>query len=101
MEAWRTEALIKLLLNPAARIDERDDAAMDLAESDDPRARSALIVIACDRDCEDIIAVSAGESLAWIAARSGPLTAGQLAALRPDALTEYHATYSRLTGTAS
>jgi hypothetical protein len=62
MEARRTEALIKLLRDPAARIDERDDVAMDLHESDDPRARSALIVIICERDCEDIIAASAGES---------------------------------------
>ncbi|MFC1430906.1 hypothetical protein ACEZDB_09570 [Streptacidiphilus sp. N1-3] len=91
VETRRTEALIRLVADSTARLDERDDAAMDLGASDDPRARSVLVDIASDPASEYILAASAGESLGEIATRTGPLTDEEVALLRPDAAAEYRA----------
>ncbi|MHA6763186.1 hypothetical protein [Streptacidiphilus sp. PAMC 29251] len=96
METWRTEALVKLVADSTARMDERDDAAMDLSASDDPRAREVLVEIAANPGSDDILAASAGESLGEIAARTGALTDEEVGLLRPDAATEYRAAYNRL-----
>jgi hypothetical protein len=85
--------LIELVVDPAAREDERDDAAMALRNSDDPRARAVLLRIACDPDAEYAVAASAGESLGEIAARTDVLNATEIALLRSDAREEYHAAY--------
>ncbi|MFJ7243263.1 hypothetical protein ACIQWA_01325 [Kitasatospora sp. NPDC098652] len=99
MEAWRIEALIKLVLDSAAREDERVDAAMYLGESDDPRVRAALVQVCCDRGAGySLTAACAGESLGEIAARTAPLTAEELALFRGEALKEYRISYEQFFG---
>ncbi|MFJ9847749.1 hypothetical protein ACIRYZ_46530 [Kitasatospora sp. NPDC101155] len=94
MEEWRTKALIKLVLDPAAPEHERVDAAADLCENDDPHVRAALVRICCDQTLgEPLIADCAGESLGEIAARTAPLTAEELAPFDRQALREYRASY--------
>jgi hypothetical protein len=99
METWRTEALIELVLNPAAREDERVDAAMDLSESDDPRARAALLSV-CQGEGDEysLTAACAGEALGEIAARTAPLLPPELAPFRGEALREYRRSYERFAG---
>ena len=58
--------LIKILLNPKARVDERDDAAIDLAAFDRPEVEEALLKVALDSTANDVIRGSCGESLAEI-----------------------------------
>jgi hypothetical protein len=94
-------ALIETMLNPAARIDERDDAAMDLSSHNDPRVLDALARVASDPSEHHLVVASAGESLAelWLANSTvdrevyGRLTdtardevRGLLGARRPDLL---------------
>ncbi|SEG30154.1 hypothetical protein SAMN05216223_104258 [Actinacidiphila yanglinensis] len=64
---------------------------MALCASDDPRARAVLLRLAGDPGTEYLVAASAGESLGEIAARTTALEAAEIALLRPDARTEYHA----------
>ena len=67
----KIELLISILLDNAAREDERDDAAMDLGKFDDSRALDALSQIASNPDeCETILD-SCGESVAKILVRRG------------------------------
>lgn len=70
MESERVSDLIQLLTDRSARIDERDDAAIDLGDSDDPRAKDALLEVASDPEEDDGISAKCGELLAHIAARS-------------------------------
>lgn len=60
--------LISVLIDSEARIDERDDAAMDLGEYDDDRALSALLMVGSDDSVDEIVLESCGESLGeiWI-----------------------------------
>jgi len=95
VETGRIEALLRLVVDPTARLDERDDAAMDLAASDDPRARSVLIGIASNSASEYVLAASAGESLGEIATRTGALADEEVALLRSDAGAEYRAAHNR------
>ncbi len=60
------EGLISVLLDEDAPISERDDAAMDLDSYDEPEAEAALIAVATDPRVDEVIAWSAGESLAEI-----------------------------------
>lgn len=64
-------ALVAVLLDRSARIDERDDAAMYLARSNDDAAVAALLGIASDPDEDELLRASSGESLAQIFVRSG------------------------------
>ncbi|MDH6125471.1 hypothetical protein [Kitasatospora sp. GP82] len=99
MEEWRTEALTELVLDSEAREDERVDAAMDLCESDDPRARAALMQVCCEQGDEySLTAACAGESLGEVAARTAPLTVEESTLFRPEALKEYRASYRRFAG---
>jgi hypothetical protein len=65
--------LISVLLDPSARIDERDDAAMDLSAFDSPEALDALVRVATDAAEDAIILDSCGESIAEIWVRKGQI----------------------------
>lgn len=67
----KTKQLVGLLLDREARIDERDDAAIDLAKSDDPQVITSLPAVASDALENETISSSCGESLAEIAIRQG------------------------------
>lgn len=54
------------MLDSNARIDERDDAAMDLADYNEPEAESALVRVCGEFGLDETILDSAGESLAEI-----------------------------------
>ena len=65
MEKTEVDVLIDILLDANARIDEREDAAMDLAEYSDRKALSALVKVASNDNEKDLWEVS-GESVATI-----------------------------------
>jgi len=69
MTAPSASALISVLLDGNAREDERDDAAMELSAFDEPEVHAALARVATDPAESELVAASAGESLAelWMA----------------------------------
>lgn len=75
------ENLISILLDPSARADERDDAAMDLSGYDSEAVENALARVACDQAVPEIVRASCGESLAEIWVRRGNVNHQILAAL--------------------
>jgi len=62
----KVELLIRVLLDKNARIDERDDAAMDLGKYDDDRALNALISIVLNPNEDSFIMDVCGESIGEI-----------------------------------
>jgi hypothetical protein len=80
-----------LLLDRSARIDERDDAAMNLGLSDDVRAVDALLEVGSDPAEAFAILSSCGESLAEIAVRNSRRVRGWLSLLAPPAAHELRA----------
>lgn len=58
--------LIEILLDHHARIDERDDAAIDLGNYDDESALRALLIVASDSLESEIVLASCGESIGAI-----------------------------------
>lgn len=70
-DAQAVDGLIQVLRDRTARVDERDDAAMDLGDSDDLVALQALLDVARDASEHAMVLGSAGESLAEIALRNG------------------------------
>jgi hypothetical protein len=90
VDAEQVRSLIEVLLDPSADVGERDDAAMDLYATRDPRARAALLTVARDESTPDIVRASAGESLGQIAVATGcPLSESDRARLTPEARREY------------
>ncbi|MFC8586059.1 hypothetical protein ACFUGD_16125 [Streptomyces sp. NPDC057217] len=90
MDMQHMQNLVKVLLDPTVDIGSRDDAVMDLYETDAPEARQALLTVAGDPQAPDIVLASAGESLGQIATRTGrPLTHQEHAGLTPEARHEY------------
>jgi hypothetical protein len=69
-EEERVSALVHILLSASARLDERDDAAMDLGQSGSPQAIEALLAVARDPEVDVILAASCGGSLAEVAVRN-------------------------------
>lgn len=68
----RKTHLIHLLPDCAAREDERDDAAIELADFSDGDVIQALFLVATDKSCpSDMVKGSGGESLASIWIRTG------------------------------
>jgi hypothetical protein len=69
MTSARAAGLISVLLDSAARVDERDDAAMDLKAFDEPQVHAVLTRVATDPAESELVAGSAAESLAelWVA----------------------------------
>ncbi len=55
--------LVNVLLDEAAREDERDDAAMDLGKFNDQRALTALLKVASNPNENEMILDSCGESI--------------------------------------
>jgi hypothetical protein len=82
------EGLIGILLDRTARIDERDDAAMDLGGYDDERALAALIVIAASPSEPETLQSSAGTAIGEIWARTAVFDQAVFAQLTPIAQTE-------------
>jgi hypothetical protein len=80
--------LIAVLMDPTARLDERDDAAMDLANYDETEAEEALFYVATDPREDGLIQGSAGESLAEIWLRRGDETFPRLEELTAEARVE-------------
>jgi hypothetical protein len=84
----RVALLVALLHDRSARIDERDDAAIDLGESDDDTALAALLYLGAQSDDDEMVLGSIGESIAHIAARRGKFELSWLAQLAPPAVDE-------------
>ena len=57
----RPAGLISVLLDANATPAERDDAAMDLSQFDQPEAIAALLQVGCDVGESDVVLASAGE----------------------------------------
>ena len=89
--------LISDLLDPSARVDERDDAAMDLSQFDEPEAIAALIQVGCDADEDEIVLESVGESIAEILLRDGRTWTLGIDRLTKVARREFDALVSRST----
>jgi len=85
----RITDLVQLLTDRSARLDERDDAAIDLGGFDDPRAIDALIDVGSAADEERGLAATCGESLAQIASRDGGNAKQWLSLLAHDAAAEF------------
>ena len=62
----KIDELVEILLDPTARIDERDDAAIDLGKYDDDRALNALLSVVLDPKGEPSILDVSAESIAEI-----------------------------------
>jgi hypothetical protein len=88
MDANQLDALIALLQDRSARVDERDDAAIDLGSTDDPRAASALFQVGSRPDENETVLASCGESLAQIAIRTGHFDPAWPDQLAPSAARE-------------
>lgn len=86
------DALISLVRDRQARVDERDDAAIDLGRSSDPDAIAVLLEVGSSADENVTILASCGESLAQIAVRAGSLDRTWAAQLAPAASHEFIAT---------
>jgi HEAT repeat protein len=69
-DARAVDGLIEVLRDLTARVDERDDAAIDLGKSDDPVALQALLDVARDSTQDAMVLGSVGESPAEIAVRN-------------------------------
>jgi hypothetical protein len=87
-EPQDTLALIQILRDRSARVDERDDAAIDLGRSDDDGALAALLEIGAQSDDDDMVLGSVGESIAHIAIRRGTFESSWLALLAPPTVDE-------------
>ena len=70
----RSQDLIAVLLDSAAKVDERDDAAMDLAAFPFADVEAALLNVAHNLDAPELVRASCGASLAeiWLARGSFP-----------------------------
>ncbi len=87
--------LIELLFDASARIDERDDAAMDLGDFDDDRALNALIAYATNENNEDFMMEACGESIARVLVHRDQFDINILNKLHPQA---YHEAKSYIKG---
>lgn len=81
--------LIDVLLDRSARWDERDDAAMDLSDADEPAALDALTRVGCDAAEDDTLLESVGEAIAEILSRHPDRTDNRIADLAPVARSAY------------
>jgi len=72
-DSQQPAGLIDVLRDHRARLDERDDAAMDLAAFDTPEALAALVAVATDPNEDAMLLDSCGESVAEIWVRRGKI----------------------------
>lgn len=82
--------LVSVLHDHTARMDERDDAAMDLGTSDDPLALQALLETARDSTDHSMVLGSCGESISEITTRTGVLDPRWLDGVAAAALQELY-----------
>lgn len=69
-ESWtESQQLIDVLRDPAARWDERDDAAIYLAGVDEPEALAALMQVGRNAKEDETLLETIGEAIAEIASR--------------------------------
>lgn len=71
MSIEQPAGLISVLLDSSARVDERDDAAMDLGVYDGEAVLAALYVVACDPAVDEMVQDSAEQSIVEIWHRGG------------------------------
>lgn len=83
--AGQPEGLISVLLNTEAGYGDRDDAAMDLGEFDEPAVEEALLKVVLSPTEDEGIADSAGESLWQIWSRKGKRDTNLIALMHPAA----------------
>lgn len=88
MKREQVLGLIEILLDHNARLDERDDAAMDLYATDEPEALEALIKIASNSDEDLLLLTSSGESIGEILIRKQNLDTMILKKMQKQALAE-------------
>ncbi len=69
----RVDILTQILLDKSIVIDDRDDAAMDLADYDDDRALRTLVKAGGDISDDEMVLNSCGESIAEILIRRNQL----------------------------
>lgn len=81
------EGLIGVLLKTDAEFGDRDDAAMDLGEFDEPEAEEALLTVAEDPATDPMLAESCAESLGEVWARRETLNVSKLRRLTGEPLT--------------
>ena len=84
-ETKQPEGLISVLLDRSAPAGDRDDAAMDLYEYDEPEVEEALLSVVLDHADEEIVIESAGESLYQIWQRKGKHDASLVTSMHPSA----------------
>ncbi|MDL0438116.1 hypothetical protein [Stutzerimonas frequens] len=80
--------LIEILLDKKSRVDERDDAAMDLGAFDDESVLAALMLVGQDHNESDIVLASCGESIGMILMRRAAMDQSLLDGLAPVAKRE-------------
>lgn len=88
----KSEMLIAILLDKTARLDERDDAAMDLAGFDNERVITALVAVGSDSSEDALLQASCGETLAEIWVRLEHFDPTVLQRLSPVARSEFSGT---------
>jgi HEAT repeat protein len=84
-EVKQPDGLVRLLLDKGAEFGDRDDAAMDLGQFDEPVAEQALTTIVEDMSEDADIADAAGESLAEIWKRKSQWDADVVSRMHPEA----------------
>lgn len=87
--------LIEVLIDRQARIDERDDAAINLGDFDDARALQVLLFVASDSSESEIVLASCGESIGAIWKRQAVWSDEQLERMTPIARRELKASMGR------
>lgn len=80
--------LVTILADRQESVEVRDDAAIDLAAHDEPEAMKALLSVAANPDEDDMVAGSAGESIAQIWERTGQFDVEAFSRLVPIAQDE-------------
>ena len=81
----RIDLLSNILLDRSARVDERDDAAMDLGQYVDQRALDAVLIVATDPNEEPFIFDTCGEAIAAIWIRQNDFSYAEYKKLAPQA----------------
>lgn len=95
-ENWaECQRLIDVLVDKSARWDERDDAAMDLADVDEPEALEALLQVGRDEKEDDTLLEAVGEAIAEIVGRHPERRTEAIQGLAPPALKAYRSWPSR------
>ncbi len=84
------KGLVNVLLDETARIDERDDAAMDLDDYDYDYVIDALIKVGQDPNLDELVVNKCGESLGKIWVRINQFNLDQYNSLLLDAKAGVH-----------